>query len=134
MLIYYRHKEMAKRVDIPSLRKRIWASYQSLRPLLFEMLRAQPFLRGSVYELHTRCGKSSCACRRGERHRRWVLSESLAGRTRLRVVPAGEIERWKRWAARYRDFRRRRAEVVKLTRRMLEDLDTIERAQRRSPE
>ena len=125
---------MAKRIDIPSLRKRLWASYAALRPLLFEMLRAQPFLRGSVYELRTCCGKPSCVCQRGERHRRWVLSESLAGKTRLRVVPQAELERWRRWSSSYRDFRRRRAEFVKITRRILEDLDAIERAQRRSPE
>ncbi|HEY4719923.1 MAG TPA: DUF6788 family protein [Candidatus Methylomirabilis sp.] len=125
---------MTKRIDIPSLRKRIWASYRSLRPLFFEMLRIQTFLRGSVYELSTRCGKPSCICQRGQRHRRWVLSESLGGRTRLRVVPHSEIERWQRWSGSYRNFRRRRAEFVKITRRILEDLDTIERGQRRSPE
>lgn len=134
MPIYDRHKEMAKRIDIPSLRKRIWASCASLRPLLFEMLRAGTFLRGSVYELSTRCGKPSCVCQRGQRHRRWVFSESIGGRTRLRVVPESEIERWQRWSGSYRDFRSRRAELVKITRRILEDLDRIERAQRRSPE
>jgi len=125
---------MSPRLDIPSLRKRIWNLHRSLRPLLFEMLGRRVFLRGSVYELRTRCGKSNCACLRGELHRRWVLSESREGRKRLRVVPRGEEERWRRWAESYREFRRRRAEFVKTTRAILEDLDAIERAQGRSPE
>lgn len=125
---------MSPHPDLPALRKRIWSLYRLLRPLLFEMLRGRVFLRGSVYELQTRCGKPSCACRRGERHRRWVLSESLQGRKRLRVVPLARLEAWRRWATEYRQFRRRRAELVKLTRRILEHLDTIERAQRRPPE
>jgi hypothetical protein len=124
---------MSPRLDIPARRKRIWQQYQALRPLIFEMLKAQAFLRGSVYELRTRCGKPSCACRRGSRHHRWVLSESRQGRTRLRVVPVAEMEHWRRWAVSYRDFRRRRAQFVKLMRGILEDLDAIERAQRRAP-
>ena len=84
--------------DLPALRKRIGSLPRSLRPLLFEMLRHRVFLRGSVYELKTRCGKASCVCGRGELHRRWVLTESLQGRKRLRVVPADQIETWRRWA------------------------------------
>ena len=120
--------------DLPALRKRIWTLHRSLRPLLFEMLRRQVVLRGSVYELKTRCGKASCACGRGELHRRWVLTESIQGRKRLRVVPEDRIETWRRWAGAYRQLRRHRAEFVKITRRILEDLDAIERAQRRAPE
>lgn len=125
---------MTRRPDLPAVRKRLWGLYRALRPLLFEMLRARVFLRGSVYELQTRCGKPTCACRRGARHRRWVLSESLQGRKRLRVVPLALLEPWRRWATNYRAFRRRRAEFVKVTRRILEHLDAIERAQRRPPE
>jgi len=125
---------MSPRLDIPTLRKRVWSLHRSLRPLLFEMLRRKVFLRGSVYELHTRCGKPNCVCTRGKLHRRWVFSESREGRKRLRVVPRGEEERWRRWGGSYQDFRRRRAEFVKTTRRILEDLDRIERLQRRTPE
>lgn len=134
MPIIHRHKEMAPRPDIPARRKRIWTLHRSLRPLLFEMLRGRVLLRGSVYELKTRCGKAVCVCQRGELHRRWVLSESVGGRTRLRVVPEGWMEKWRRWARDYREFRRRRAELVKISRRILQELDWIERAQRRAPE
>ena len=125
---------MSPRPDIPTLRKRIGGLYRSLNALLFEMLRARTYLRGSAYELKTRCGKPTCRCRRGEPHRRWVLSQSLQGRTRLRVLPAKEMELWRRRAEDYREFRTRRAEFVKATRRILEALDAVERAQRRALE
>ncbi len=129
-------KGAGRRHDISILRKGIWSAYRSIRALLFVMLRRRTgiLLRGSVYELRTRCGKPSCVCNRGELHRRWVLSESVGGKKRLRVVPEGETERWRRWAENYRQFRRRRAEFVKLTRRILEDLDALEKVQRRTPE
>jgi hypothetical protein len=98
------------------------------------MLRHQSFLRGSVYELKTRCGKATCTCTRGQLHRRWVLTESVEGRKRLRVVPDLHYENWRRWAGNYSAFRRRRAELVKITRRILQALDAIERARRRAPE
>ena len=84
---------MSPRLDIPTLRKRVWSLHRSLRPLLFEMLRRKVFLRGSVYELHTRCGKPNCVCTRGKLHRRWGFSESREGRKRLRVGPRGEAVR-----------------------------------------
>jgi hypothetical protein len=98
------------------------------------MLRRRVSLRGTVYELRTRCGKPNCVCLRGELHRRWVFTESREGRKRLRVVPRGEEERWRRWAENYRQFRRRRAELVAVTERILEDLDSFEQAQRREIE
>ena len=123
---------MTRPLDVPALRKRIWSAYKRVRPLLFEMLRIRTFLRGSVYELKTRCGKASCVCMRGQLHRRWVLTESVGGRKRLRVLPQDEMELWRRRAEDYREFRRKRAEIVKIVGRMLSDLDAVERAQRRA--
>ena len=122
---------MVRPPDIPTLRARIWGAHRSLRPLLVEMLRIRTFLRGSAYELKTRCGKASCVCLRGQPHRRWVLSESVEGRKRLRVLPQAEMELWRRRADDYRAFRRARADLVKTTRRILEALDALEQAQQR---
>jgi len=122
---------MPRPSNLPALRARIWSTYKILKPLLFEMLRIRTFLRGSVYEQKTRCGKASCVCLRGKPHRRWVLSEPVEGRKRLRVLPRAQMELWRRRADDYREFRRRRAQFVKATRRILEALDALERAQRR---
>ena len=122
---------MPRPPDIAALRARIWTAYKSLQPLLREMLHIRIFLRGSVYELKTRCGKTSCVCMRGKLHRRWVLSESVEGHKRLRVLPQAQMELWRRRADDYREFRQRRAQFFKTARRILKDLDAIERAQRR---
>lgn len=122
---------MASPPDLPTLRKRIGELLRSLHTLVYEMLRTKVLLRGSVYELQTRCGKPNCVCTRGGLHRRWVLTERREGRKRLRVVPRGEEERWRRWAGNYRDFRRHRREFIQISGRILEELDEAERLLRR---
>ena len=80
--------------------------------------------------------KSSCACAGDDeekRHRRWVLSYTVEGQKRMRVVPVERLDEWRRWAANAREFRTRRAKVAEMTRQLLEDLDTIERGQRLDP-
>ena len=117
-----------------SLRQRIGRARDQIVGLLRSMLEGQAFLRGTVYELKTRCGKPSCACAGEKRHTRWVLSDSHEGRKRMRVVPLDQLAHWRRWAANYREFRSKRAAVASLTAQLLEDLDALEREQRRSPE
>ena len=92
-------------------------------------------MRGTVYKLRTRCGKSSCACAGSDekRHRRWVLSYTVKGQKRMRVVPLERLDEWRRWAANARAFRMRRAKIAEMTRQLLEDLDVVERSQRRDP-
>jgi hypothetical protein len=107
-----------------------------LQHLLQPLLSPQILLRGTVYELRTRCGKPACACAQSDekRHRRWVLSYTVEGKKRMRVVPLEHLAEWRRWATNARDFRTRRGKVAEMTRQLLEDLDVIERGQRRDPE
>jgi len=60
---------------------------------------AEPQIRlaGDVYELRPRCGKPSCACARSDekRHRRWVLSYTVEGEKRMRVVPLEHLAEWR---------------------------------------
>jgi hypothetical protein len=109
---------------------------KDLRHVLQPLLRQQVLLRGTLYELSTRCGKPTCACAASDekRHRRWVLSYTVEGKKRMRVVPLARLAEWRRWAANAREFRARRAKVAEMTRQLLEDLDVIERGQRRDPE
>jgi hypothetical protein len=57
---------------------------------LDELLPLRQLLKGSVYELKTRCGKPSCHCAsdQGPLHSSTVLSWSEHGKTRLRTRPA----------------------------------------------
>ena len=103
--------------------------------LLDELLPLRQLLKGSVYELQTRCGKPSCHCasQEGPLHTSTVLSWSEHGKTRLRTLPAGERAHLRQWTENYRRFRQARAALVKLQRRMLVTIDQLEKTLRLPP-
>ena len=102
---------------------------------LDDLLPLRQLVKGSVYELHTRCGRPSCHCasEEGPLHSSTVLSWSEKGKTRLRTLPPGERVRFHRLTADYRRFRQARAALVKLHRRMLATIDRLEKTLRLSP-
>lgn len=102
---------------------------------LDELLPLRELVKGSVYQLQTRCGKPSCHCAsdQGPLHASPVLSWSEHGKTRLRTLPAGERARFQRLTEAYRSFRQARATLVKLQRRMLATIDQLERTLRLPP-
>ena len=100
-----------------------------------ELLPLRQFVKGSVYELKTRCGKPSCHCasEQGPLHPSPVLSWSEHGKTRLRTLPPGERVRFQQLTENYRRFRQARAALVKLQRRMLAAIDQLEKTLRLPP-
>lgn len=127
---------MRSSAKVSASRQRAGRIVKDLHRVLQPLLRAQIILRGTVYELRTRCGKAACACADNDerRHGRWVLSYTVEGEKRMRVVPLARLAEWRRWAANAREFRARRVKVAEMTRQLLEDLDVIERGQRRDPD
>jgi hypothetical protein len=99
------------------------------------ILPLRQLLKGSVYELRTRCGKPSCHCAsaEGPRHSSIVLSWSERGRTRLRTLPPGERARLRHLTENYRRFRQARAALVKLHRQILATVNRLEQALRLPP-
>ena len=108
---------------------------QQHRQLVESLLEFRQLLKGSVYELKTRCGKPSCHCAApdGARHTAPALSWSDRGKTQLRTLPAKEVERARRLTENYRQFRQTRAALVQLHRRTLATIDRLEQALRRPP-
>lgn len=102
---------------------------------LDHLLSLRQLVKGSVYQLQTRCGKPSCHCAsdHGPLHTSTVLSWSDQGKTRLRTLPAGERPRFRQLAENYRRFRRTRATLVKLHQRILAHIDRLEKALRLAP-
>ncbi len=117
------------------LRLALIALLADYRRQLQGLLPLRQLVKGSVYDLQTRCGKPSCHCasQQGPRHASTVLSWSEQGKTRLRSLPAGERARFRRWTENYRRFRQARAALVKLQRRMLATIDQLEKALRLPP-
>jgi len=98
--------------------------------LLRQILALRELLKGSLYELRTRCGKPSCHCAspQGPPHSTTVLSWSEACRTRLRAVGPEDRARWRRLTEDYRRFRHARARLVKIHAQVLLAVDRLEKA------
>ena len=94
------------------------------------LLPLRQLVKGSVYELRTRCGKPSCHCAsdEGSLHTSTVISWSEHGKTRLRTLPPGELAHFRRLAENYRRFRQARAALVKLHLRIVAHIDRLETA------
>ncbi len=112
------------------LRQTLRARLADYQRRLQDLLPLRQLLRGSVYELKTRCGKPSCHCAspEGPRHASAVLSWSERGKTRLRTLPAGDTAHLRHLAENYRRFRQDRAALVKLHRQILVAIDRLQRA------
>lgn len=102
---------------------------------LRQVLQVRQLLKGSVYQLQTRCGNPSCHCAKphGQRHSATVLSWSEAGRTRIRSIPAPERARVREWAEQYRRLRQARVAVSRLHQQILRAIDRLEQALRLPP-
>ena len=127
---------MTTRPDQASRQRQILLGLlEECRRLIKQILALRELLKGSVYELKTRCGKASCHCALpdGPLHSTTVLSWSQAGRTRLRSIAAEDLPRFRRMAEDYRRFRQCRAGLGKLHRQVLLAVDRLEKALRQPP-
>lgn len=108
---------------------------QQYRRVLRSLLSPRRLLKGSVYELKTRCGKPSCHCAspQGPLHSTHALSWSDAGKTRLRSLSASDLARCRQLTETYRRFRQARARLVRLQQQILRVLDRLEQALRLPP-
>jgi hypothetical protein len=100
------------------------------RRLIEQLLPLRQLLKGSLYELKTRCGKPSCHCAlpKGPLHVATVLSWRKAGRSRLRSVAPQDRPRLRRLTGDYRLLRQCRAGLVKLHRQVLFAVDRLGKA------
>jgi uncharacterized protein YjiS (DUF1127 family) len=103
------------------------------RELVEVLLSCRSAVKGSVYELKTRCGKLACSCAQGALHGAMVLSWSEAGKTKLMTVGPADLERLVRMTAEYRKFRQARAALVKLQKELLREVDRLGGAIREAP-
>ena len=97
-----------------------------VRPLVRSMISNKPVVRGSVYELKRKCGKPGCKCAKGELHPSMVLSASEGGRTKIRAIPRGMLTDVKVRVRRYQQFRRSRARLGEIHKKMLSIIDEME--------
>ena len=122
---------MATSVDRASrLRQALKSLLDDYQRQLGTLLPLRQLVKGSVYDLRTRCGKPSCHCAsdQGPLHTSTVISWSEHGKTRLRTLPPGELSHFRQLAENYRRFRQARAALVKRHQRIVAHIDRLEAA------
>ncbi len=90
----------------------------------------KPVIKGSVYELKTKCGKPGCKCAKGELHHRMVVSASEKGKTKLRAIPHGFLVEVQTKVRRYQELRRVRVRLIEVYKKMLQTMDEMEAMRR----
>ena len=113
---------------------------QTLRELLDDLQESlevafgrAPMIKCNVYELARRCGKPSCACARGVLHRSMVLTWSQGGRSKLFSIPSERLSELQAKSAEYLEFRRARARVTPICKKILSVMDRMEKLRREEP-
>lgn len=121
-------------------RDRLSRMRQSLRELAREIEQlipifadSHPLVKGTVYEQRRKCGKPSCRCATGELHGSMILSRSEEGRTKLIGIPTGYLKDLQVLTERYQRFRRARARLGQIYKKMVSLIDRLEAARRREP-
>jgi hypothetical protein len=92
-----------------------------------------PMVKGNVYELARKCGKPNCACTRGELHRSMVLTWSHEGKSKLFSIPPERLSVLREKSEEYLRFRRARARVTEICKKILGVMDRIEKLRREEP-
>ena len=110
---------------------------QTLRELLADLGKSldvafgrAPMVKGNVYELARKCGKPTCACARGEPHRSMVLTWSHEGKSKLFSIPPERVSELQEKSQEYLRFRRARARVTEICKKILGVMDRIEKLRR----
>jgi len=85
-----------------------------------------PLTPGKVTHLLTKCGKKRCKCLRGEPHQSSFLYVSRGGPLQRIYLSQKDRDAVTAGSERYRRFRTRRAELVKLFKELLDAVDQLE--------
>ena len=87
-----------------------------LRQRKFALLRQFPLpqelLPGSLSVSHTRCGKPTCHCAKGEGHAAWSLTFMAAGKKRVERIPKQWVDEVRRRVEACRAFQDALREVL----------------------
>jgi hypothetical protein len=114
------------RVELRQLLERLWKTLEVA-------FARTPLVKGNVYEIARRCGTPNCSCTRGRLHRNMVLTWSEQGRSRMRSLPPGRVAELRQKSEEYLRFRRARAQVSVLHKKILAVLDQIQELRREEP-
>jgi hypothetical protein len=117
---------MAKLKKASQLRQRLRDVESRLISLIGKLVDERgPLVRGTFQQHGTRCGKPNCKCVQGELHPTAVLVVNEEGNRRTFYVRIPERAGLQRRTERYRRFRKRRAELVRVGTELLHLVDEL---------
>ena len=112
------------------LRQSLGRLANEIRQVINPFFSDKPLIKGSVYELKTKCGKPGCKCAKGELHHRMVVSASEKGKTKLRAIPHGFLVEVQTKVRRYQELRQVRVRLIEMHKKMLQTMDEMEAMRR----
>jgi len=112
------------------LRQSLARLTNEIRQIVEPFFPDKPVIKGSVYELKSKCGKPGCKCAKGQLHHRMVLSASEKGKTKLRAIPRGFLVEVQSKVRCYQELRRVRVRLIELHKKMLQVMDEMEAIRR----
>jgi hypothetical protein len=101
---------MAPRVS----RAELSAAERRLRSRLAQIASGERFLRGTLSERSSKCGKPNCHCAGGEGHRSLYLVQSDAGKVRQMCIPKALQDPVRQAVSEYQEMQRLLHEVSEL--------------------
>jgi hypothetical protein len=101
---------MAPRVS----RAELSAAERRLRSRLAQIASGERFMRGTLSERSSKCGKPNCHCADGEGHRSLYLVQSDAGKVRQMCIPKALQDPVRQAVGEYQEMQRLLHEVSEL--------------------
>ena len=123
-------KTFTDKKKFSQLRQSLTGLSNQIRQIVGPFFSDKPVIKGSVYELKTKCGKPGCKCAKGQLHPRMVLSASEKGKTKLRAIPRGFLVEVKTKVRCYQELRGARARLVEMHKKLLKVMDEMEAMRR----
>jgi len=105
---------MVQDMPVALNRAKLSASERSFRSRIAQLASGQWFLRGTLSQRSSKCGKPNCHCASGEMHQSVYLVQSHAGKLRQICVPKEWQERVRESVKDYQEMQRLIEEVSEL--------------------
>ena len=105
----------------PLIRAKLSAAERNFRSRVAQLASSQWFLRGTLSDRSSKCGKPNCHCAKGELHQSVYLVQSHAGKLRQLCVPKAWQDRVRRAVSDYQEMQRLVEEVSELEWKRLQE-------------
>ena len=117
--------------SISKIRQRIAHLARKRKTIEKVLLSHKELYKGVIVELFRTCGKASCKCTRGQKHRCYQITASIDGKRRTQHLPRRNLLKVRKLTDNYREFRQARAKWIKIHAEMIEMLNELEKAKTR---